>query len=126
MIFTQLRDTFAIARLSPGEQTPKWTSGEFVSITRTADELSIVCREDALPAGTHADRGWQCLKLEGPISLNTTGVAAEFASILARTGISIFIVSTFDTDYVLVKGDSLDRATDALQAAGHSVRPARV
>jgi hypothetical protein len=126
MIFSRLRDTFAIARLSPAEPTPKWPSGEFVSITRAADELSIVCRESSVPAGTHADRGWQCLRLEGPIPLSTTGVAAEFASILSKAGISIFIISTFDTDYLLMKGDRIDLATDALQAAGHSVRPGRV
>ena len=122
MIFTHLRDTFAIVRLPPSEDIPRWAAGEFFSITRTADELSIVCKESAVPAGTHADRGWQCLKLEGPMPLTTVGVAADFTSLLAKARVSVFIISTFDTDYILVKGDAMERATDALRGGGHSVR----
>ncbi len=123
MIFTLLADTFAIVRMQPSDKTPDWaTGGPFVSITRTSDELSIVCREMSVPAGTHADRGWQCLKLEGPIPLNTVGVAAEFTSVLAKAGVSVFPIATYDTDYLLVKGDRLERAADALKSAGHSVR----
>ncbi len=122
MIFTLLPDTLAIVRLPPTDEIPAWaTRGSFVSITRTADELSIVCREAAIPAGSHADRGWQCLKLDGPIPLNTVGVAAEFTSILARAGISVFPIATYDTDYVLVRGDTVERTIEALRTAGHSV-----
>jgi hypothetical protein len=122
VIFTHLRETFAIVRLPPSEENPRWASGEFVSTTRTADELSIVCKESLVPAGSHADRGWQCLKVEGPMPLTMVGVAAEFTSLLAKAGVSVFLISTFDTDYVLVKGDALDRAADALRGGGHSVR----
>ncbi|MDQ6800303.1 MAG: ACT domain-containing protein [Acidobacteriota bacterium] len=122
MIFTHLRDTFAIVRLPSPEEIPRWASGEFVSITRTADELSIVCRESAVPAGNQADRGWECLKVEGPMPLTTVGVAADFTALLAKAGVSVFLISTFDTDYVLVKGDALGRAEDALRGGGHSVR----
>jgi len=123
VIFTILPETFAIVRMTPSEEIPRWVAGgPFVSITRTSDELSIVCREAAIPAGTHADRGWQCLKLEGPIPLSTVGVAAEFTTILAKAGVSVFPIATYDTDYVLLKGDSLARAEDALRSAGHSVR----
>ncbi|HEY8130805.1 MAG TPA: ACT domain-containing protein [Thermoanaerobaculia bacterium] len=76
----------------------------------------------SVPAGAHADRGWRCLELEGPIPLNTAGVAAEFTSVLAKAGVSVFPIATYDTDYVLVKGDRLERAVDALKSAGHSVR----
>jgi hypothetical protein len=121
--FTLLPQTFAIVRMTPADEIPGWAAGgQFVSITRTAEELSIVCRETAVPAGTHADRGWQCLKLEGPIPLNTVGVAAELTTILARAGVSVFPIATYDTDYVLIKGDCLARAEDALRSAGHSVR----
>ena len=89
---------------------------------RTADELSIVCKESAVPAGSQADRGWECLKLEGPIPLSTVGVAAVFTALLAKAGVSVFLISTFDTDYLLIKGDALERATDALRGGGHSVR----
>ena len=122
MIFTHLRDAYAIVRLPPAEKNPRWATGEFVSITRTADELSIVCKESAVPAGSQADRGWECLKLEGPIPLSTVGVAAVFTALLAKAGVSVFLISTFDTDYLLIKGDALERATDALRGGGHSVR----
>lgn len=123
MIFTLLRDTFVIARLPKTAAIPEWaTRGDFTSITRTADELSIVCKESSVPAGTDADRGWQCMKLEGPIPLSTTGVAAGFTALLAKAGVSVFVISTFDTDYILVKGDRFELAADALRGAGHSVR----
>ena len=102
---------------------PRWAEGgPFVSMTRTESELSIVCRETSIPPGTHADRGWQCLRVEGPIPLKTVGIAAEFTSVLAKAGVSVFPIATYETDYVLVKGDRVDAAIDALQAAGHSVR----
>ena len=125
MIFTPFPDTFAIVRLPPTDDMPKWATGQFVSMTRAIDELSIVCRETAVPAGSHADRGWQCLKLEGPIPLKTVGVASEFTSLLAKAGVSVFIISTFDTDYLLVKGDAFEKAADALRGGGHSVRRPR-
>ena len=123
MIFTLLPDTFAIVRMPPAGAIPRWAEGgPFVSMTRTESELSIVCRETSVPAGTHADRGWQCLRVEGPIPLNTVGIAAEFTSVLAKANVSVFPVATYETDYVLVKGDRIEAAIDALQAAGHSVR----
>ena len=122
MIFTHLHVTFAIDSRPPSGEMPRWASGEFVSITRTADELSIVCKESAVPAGSHADRGWQCLKIEGKMPLTMVGVAAEFTALLAKAGVSVFLISTFDTDYVLVKGDAFERAGDALRGGGHSVR----
>lgn len=128
MIFTLLPDTFAIVRMEPGDEIPDWSAGgPFVSITRTSKELSVVCREVSVPPGSQADRGWQCLELEGTIPLNTIGVAAAFTSVLAKAGVSVFPIATYDTDYVLVKGDRLEKAADALRSAGHSVRrPARL
>src|SRR5262249_8224801 len=106
-------------------KTPKWaTGGPVVSITRPATELSIVCRGAVVPAGAHADRGWQCLRVEGPLPLSMGGVAAGFTAILARAGLPAFVISTFATDYVLTKGDRIEAATQALQAAGHSVQRA--
>jgi len=123
VIFTLLPDTFAIVRMRPTDAMPGWAEGgPFVSITRTAAELSIVCRERSVPAGTHADRGWQCLRVEGPIPLKTVGIAAEFTSVLAKAGVSVFPIATYETDYVLVKGDRIEIAIDALRAAGNSVR----
>ncbi len=111
----------AVARLAPGEAAPPWVAGPFVSITRTAEETSVVCEESSVPAGVRADRGWRALQIEGPLPLSATGIAAEVTSLLATAGISVFMVATFDTDYVLVKSERFDAACEALRAAGHAV-----
>jgi hypothetical protein len=120
--FTLFPDAFAVARLDPSQPAPVWATGGFLSITRTADELSVVCRADLIPAEARADRGWRCLKLEGPFALTETGIAAEFTSILAAAGVSVFVISTFDTDYLLVKNEHLPAATASLRKAGHVIR----
>ena len=118
-----LPDQYAISRLEATMALPSWVSSTaFSSITRTADELSIVCREDDLPADIPAERGWRCLKVEGPFDLSSAiGVLAALATPLASSGIGIFVVSTYDTDYLLVKDQQLDQATLALSAAGHRI-----
>jgi hypothetical protein len=122
LTITILTDTFAICRLSPAEDVPEWAMiGEFVSITHTADELSIVCTEENVPSEVKADRGWRVLKVEGPLDLALTGVLASLANPLAEAKINIFAVSTFDTDYLLVKGYNVDRACEVLRQAGHVV-----
>src|SRR5262245_8530155 len=110
LTFTLLPDHYAIARLAADAPIPSWARGDFVSITRTADELSVVCRADAVPGQVRADRGWRCLALQGPFALDQTGVAAEFSRVLAAAGVSVFIIATFDTDYVLVPDRSIERA----------------
>jgi len=115
MRFTLLDGRYAVARLEPGGAVPPWSDlGAFVTVTRTAEELSIVTEETNVPEGVRAERGWRCLKLEGPIPFDTIGVAAQFTGALAAAGVSVFVVSTFDTDYVLVKEEALPRALDAL------------
>ena len=118
MILTLLPDTFAIVRMAPDSE---WTT-EFFSITRTADETSVVCRETSVRAGMHADRGWQCLKIEGPIPLKTVGIMADVSTLLAKANISIFPIATYATDYIFIKGDKVAAAIDALRGGGHSVR----
>jgi len=98
--------------------------GGFFCVVRTHDELSIVCREDVcredrMPAGALAERGWMALKLEGPFPLSMTGVLASFLQPLAEAQIPIFAISTFDTDYVLIKRENLEQAVATLGAAGH-------
>ncbi len=122
LTFTLLPDLYAIARLGAAAPVPSWPAGAFVSITRTADELSIVCRSDAVPATVHADRRWRCLGLQGPFALEVTGVAAEFTRVLAAAAISVFVIATYDTDYLLVPDKAIERAVSALRAAGHVVR----
>jgi hypothetical protein len=108
----------AVCRLAPDAPIPEWARGAFVSVTRTAAELSVVCDEAGVPADVAAQRGWRALEVEGPIPFETTGVAAAIVSPLAEAKLSVFMVATFDTDYVLVKAESLDDALAALKRAG--------
>jgi hypothetical protein len=117
-----LEGRYAVVRLDAGEPPPAWTtSGPFVSITRTEAELSVVCPEGAVPADACAERGWRCLRVAGPLGFGMTGILASLAGPLASSGVSIFVVSTYDTDYLLLQDRDLDRATDALSRAGHTV-----
>lgn len=123
---TQLRisilpDRFAVCRLPQDAPLPAWIRGAFTSVTRTAEELSIVCDDDAPPADVQTERGWRGVKVAGPIPFEVTGVAAALVSPLAAAGISVFLVATYDTDYLLLKDDVFERALDVLRAAGHEV-----
>jgi hypothetical protein len=109
---------YAVCRLAPHDEVPPWARGDVVSTTRTSDELSIVCSDQAVPPSVSAERGWRCLMVEGPIPFETTGIAAAIASPLAAAAISLFFLSTFDTDYVFVKEPVFRQAIDALRAAG--------
>ena len=117
--------TLAVCRLDPSAEFPSWARGPFVSITRTDEELSIVCDEaavpDPLPDGIPVERGWRCLKVEGPIPFEVTGVAAALVGPLAEARISVFLLATFDTDYLLVKRELFERAVETLRAAGHTL-----
>jgi hypothetical protein len=95
--------------------------GDFFSVTRTPAELSAVCDVATLPSGVTSEGPWSMLAVRGPLDFNITGVLAGLASPLATAGISIFAVSTYDTDYVLVRHDDLDRAVRALREAGHNI-----
>ena len=117
-----LPETLAICRLDPEVSLPPWVkAGRFVSITRTSDELSIVCAEANVPEAVKADRGWRCFKVEGPLDLSLTGVLASLANPLAEARINIFALSTFDTDYLLVKEDKVARAAEVLTRSGHQL-----
>jgi uncharacterized protein len=114
---------FAVCRLAPDTATPPWAvGGPLVSVTRTREELSIVCGEDAVPEGIRCERGWRCFQLQGPIPFNQIGVLASLTAPLAAADISLFALSTFDTDYLLVKTEVVERAVEVLKGAGHAVR----
>ena len=114
---------FAVCRLEPGAPIPIWsTADDFFSITRTADELSVVCRQDAVPDGINCERGWRCLRVAGTIPFSVVGVLASLTAPLAEAGISVFAISTFDTDYLLVKESDLEKAVSALRQHGHTVK----
>jgi hypothetical protein len=114
--------SFAVCRLPPAAVVPDWAwTGEVACVTRTRDELSIVCRADLVPQGVLAEAAWRCLRVKGPLDFALTGVFARLAQPLADAGISLFAVMTYDTDYVMVKDDRLDAALAALSAAGHQI-----
>ena len=117
-----LGDEFAVARLGASDPTPAWAAqGSLSSVTRTAEELSIVCAAAAVPTSVQAERGWRCLRVAGRLDLSMTGVLASIANPLAQAGLSIFAVSTYDTDYVLVRKETLTAVIGSLNAAGHEV-----
>jgi uncharacterized protein len=114
--------SYAVCRLEAAEPVPEWARGTpFVSVTRTDAELSVVCPEGAVPAAVRAERGWRCLRVVGPLGFGVTGILASLAGPLASSGVSIFVVSTYDTDYLMVQERDLERAADALARAGHAV-----
>jgi len=115
-----LPGSFAVCRLAAEAALPEWVSGRFVSVTRTDAELSVVCAEGSVPSAVRAEGGWRCLRVRGPLGFGMTGVLASLASPLASSGVSIFVLSTYDTDYLLVQARDLGRARDALERAGHS------
>lgn len=119
---TTMPGRFAICRLPADAVLPALTgSSSFVSITRTPDELSIVCDEQSAPKDARAEPGWNLLKVEGPLDFSVVGIVASLTAPIAAAGISIFVISTFDTDYLLVKTENLHTAADALRRAGHTV-----
>jgi len=118
--FRQLPGPYGIVRLPGDEPTPDWaTRGDFTSITRTTDELSIVCPAENIPKDVDSGPPWVCLKLEGPFSFSETGVLLSFIEPLSGNGIPIFAISTYDTDYVLVQEEFAGATFQALHAAGY-------
>lgn len=115
-----LDGSYAISRLAPTDPLPSWADGPgFMSVSRNDDELSIVCLEERVPAGVKSAGGWACLKFLGPFAFDETGILLSVAAPLSNGGIGIFAVSTFDTDYLLVKKQHLEQAQVLLRDAGH-------
>lgn len=123
MQLTLQSERLAICRLAATDAFPVWATSVrgFMSFTRTKDELSVVCPDSAVPADVRHEAGWRALQVAGPLDFSLTGVLASLAGPLAAAGVSLFAVSTFDTDYVLVKEVQLAAAVRALEGAGHAV-----
>jgi uncharacterized protein len=126
--FRLLEEPLAVCRLAPDAVVPAWAlESKFLCVTRTSEELSLVCAENRVPEDVPghtpdfglAEKGWVALKLEGPFPFSMTGVLASFIQPLAEARIPIFAISTFDTDYVLIKRENVGQALVALIAAGH-------
>jgi hypothetical protein len=117
----ELPGRFAVCRLEPDTSIPEWAFRDVFSITRTDEELSIVCHEEFVAAGTVCEGGWSGLKVQGPLDFGLTGVMASLVGPLAEAGISIFAISTYNTDYLLVKSARLQEAIEVLARAGHKM-----
>ncbi len=117
-----LPQTYAICRLDPATPIPTWGSAApFWSVTRTKDELSVVCLETEVPFSIAREGSWRVLKCEGPLDFALTGIVAAIAEPLADAGVAIFPLATYDTDYLLVKDSQLELAIHALVTYGHVV-----
>jgi len=119
-----LPQALAVCRLAPTAEVPTWaqTSTRFLTISRTSEELSVVAEQRVIPETVACERDYRAFRVKGPLPLNLIGILASIAEPLAEAGISIFAISTYDTDYVLVKSADLDAARRVLEHAGHHVR----
>jgi hypothetical protein len=118
----QLPWLYAIARLDPAHRLPDWADGPgFVRISRTDDELSIVCLQARVPGQVRQDGDWTCFKLQGPFAFGETGIVLSVIRPLSEDGLGVFVVSTFDGDHLLVKAADAERAAGVLAAAGHKL-----
>jgi uncharacterized protein len=118
---TLLPERFAVCRLDSADESDLRAASGLFSVTRTANELSVVCPEADAPEGAHVSAGWRVFEVGGPLDHSATGVLASVATPLAEAGVPLFPLATYDTDYVLVREADLDSAAEALSAAGHQV-----
>ena len=121
MELVALPGDYAVCRLDPGDEAPEAKPGEFSSVTRTPDETSVVCLAADAPAGARTEGPFAALRVTGPLDFSLTGILAGLTAPLASAGVSVFAISTYGTDYLLVPRDSLDAASAALRSAGHGV-----
>ena len=113
-----LEERLALCKLPPEEAIPRWAEGELWSVTRTDEELSVVCAEARVPVGVAFEGGWRTIKLNGIFEFSLVGILAELSAALAAAEVSIFALSTFNTDYILVREAELERAKEALKGIG--------
>ena len=116
-----LRGELAVWKLPPNAEPPEIDGAPLLSITRTGAELSVVGPADQAPEGVPVETGWSCLEVQGPLAFDLTGILAGVSAPLAAAAVPIFAISTFETDYVLVRRSDLERAAAALREAGHEV-----
>jgi hypothetical protein len=117
-----LPDQFAVCRLSPDADIPAWSqNAKFCSITRSKDELSVVCLCKDVPGNILAECGWRALKVKGALDFSLTGILASITNPLAKAKIPVFVISTYDTDYIFVRENHLSQAISVLSKEGHSI-----
>lgn len=118
-----LPETLVICQMDKDARIPDWLlASTFYSITKTAKELSVVCPQTNVPEGIKKDEGWRCLKVEGPLDFSAAGILASLTMPLAKEGISVFAMSTYNTDYLLVKERHLEKAVQILSQNEHQIQ----
>jgi hypothetical protein len=118
-----LESMLAVCRLPANEPEPAWAHrGSFSSVTRTPQELSIVCEAASVPPEVEAETGWICFMVEGPLAFTEIGILSSLTAPLAAAGVSVFAISTYETDYLLVKEASLEPALSSLRSEGFRIR----
>lgn len=123
LTFILIDGLFSLCRLAPEDAIPSWAlSSSFYTITKTSDELSVVCESNYVPAFVKQDGNWQIFKIAGVLNLSLTGITAKFSTALANAGVNLCVIATYDTDYILVKQEKLQTAIIALQDAGFIVQ----
>ncbi|HXI85830.1 MAG TPA: ACT domain-containing protein [Parvularculaceae bacterium] len=117
----RLAGEYGFARLEAHEAIPRWADGEgFVSIGRTEDELSIICLGERMPETVKRNLGWTCYKFQGPFAFSESGILLSVIRPLSENSVGVFAISTFDTDYLLIKSEHADRAERLMAGAGHA------
>ncbi|KAB8127385.1 ACT domain-containing protein [Gracilibacillus oryzae] len=123
MQLRKLSATFSIVKIDPSDNIPSWAVSDlFISITKTDEELSIVCPTDNVPDNAQViaiEHDWKCIKIEGMLDFALTGILASLANPLADNNISIFAISTYNTDFLMVKSEVFEKAKEVLEAEGH-------
>jgi len=118
IILQHANDVLAVCRLSPDKKLPSWITLEtdkFISITQTKDELSIVCDQNLVPNDVNAERDWRIIKIKGQLRFALVGILKCWITPLSENGISIYTISTYDTDYILIQEKQFDRAIELLK-----------
>ena len=121
-----LKYSYAICRCGNDSSIPKWLDrSDFYSLTRTPDELSIICNQEVVEPDEDLiiDKNWQIIKVNGPLDLSLIGIIADISLILKKSKIPVFIISSYDTDYFLVKEEKLDKAVVSLKNNGYKILP---
>lgn len=122
LTLTVLKDKYAVSKTDHDSGVPDWVkASEFFSITHTADEYSIVCCQDMIPGNIKQEKDWRILKIEGPLDFTMIGILSSISGILAFHRISIFAISTYNTDYIMLKENDLEKAVNALQCEGYII-----
>lgn len=117
-----LKEKYGVCRFDNSVSIPSWAfEGEFYSISKTEDELSIVCLQENIAEGIKSEKDWRVFKVEGPLDFFLVGILSKISGLMAEEGISIFAISTYDTDYILIKEKDISKAIEKFVKQGYCI-----